>query len=65
MSKRVVIRSLKEATLDGPRVVIGSNLSPKEAERMLRTFTKLKWEERRPGAFTIDHIMLCIEETSE
>lgn len=58
---RVVIRSLKDATVGGPRVVIGSNLSKRDAEQMQKRFIRLKWEARRPDIYTIDHIALSIE----
>ena len=57
MKYRLVIKDLNT----DDRVVVKSDQYLNDARVIQRRFTKLKWEERRPGVFTIDHIVLIVE----
>lgn len=57
---RVVLKDLR-AGPSGGIVVVASGMSQKEAERIQKLFMKAKWDPRRPGIFTIDHVALCVE----
>lgn len=61
MRYRVVIKDLRKPAGPDNRVKIGGDLSRTEAAATQKRFAKLKWDERRPGVLTIDHIALCVE----
>jgi len=61
MRYRVVIKSLRDPPGSDNRVVVNSDLSQAEANSVQKRFAKLKWDERRPGVMTIDHVALCVE----
>lgn len=58
---RLVIKDLrKPAGADNCVKVVGDT-SKRAAEIAQERFTKLRWDQRRPGVLTIDHIALCVE----
>lgn len=63
VNKSVYIRDLREPE-DGPRIVVADNLSLTEARTIQNRFMRLKWTERRPDVYTIDHLALCVGEAS-
>lgn len=68
MRYRVVIKDLREAMVPGEpqnAVVVGRTLSQREADQMQKRFMRCKWDARRPGVFTIDHVALCVEVDDE
>lgn len=61
MKYRVVIKSLRHPH---QRVVVTEQNTRANAETVLHRFRKLKWEERRPGVFSIGDVILVIEGSS-
>jgi hypothetical protein len=57
---RLVIKDLRKPAGE-IGIEVGANLSQKDALDMQRRFIKLKWDERRPGVYTIDHVALVVE----
>lgn len=62
MKYRLVIKDLRQPTGEQHVVVVGDSMGLEEADQMQKRFAKLKWNHRRPGILTIDHVALVVEQ---